>query len=128
MPAPGSPAGVGHRAAGQAGPRPDSEEQDGPMHELYQTEWCPFSHKVRQRMTELGLPFVAHQVEPQPDQRAAMQAAVGSQIIPVLVLEDGTVLDGDAHEIVEELGRRFEENEHSAEHHERRVEVLAFEA
>ncbi len=97
------------------------------MHELYQTEWCPFSHKVRQRMTELGLPFMARQVEPQPAQREAMYAAVGSQIIPVLVLDDGTVLDGDADEIVAELGRRFEGNEHSAEHHERRVEARSFE-
>ncbi len=97
------------------------------MHELYQTEWCPFSHQVRQRMTELGLPFLAHQVEPRPEQREAMQAAVGSQVIPVLVLDDGTVLDGDAHEIVAELDRRFEETEHSAEHHERRVEALSFE-
>ena len=23
--------------------------------ELYQAEWCPHSHKVRQRLTELGL-------------------------------------------------------------------------
>ncbi len=128
MSAPGSPAGVARPPAGQARPDSDPEEQDGPVHELYQTEWCPFSHQVRQRMTELGLAFVAHQVEPQRAQRSAMQAAVGSQIIPVLVLDDGTVLDRDAHTIVEELGRRFAENEHSAEHHARRVEALAFEA
>ena len=42
------------------------------MIELYQAEWCPHSHKVRQRMTELGLDFVARQVaadkEDRPDE------------------------------------------------------------
>ena len=30
--------------------------------ELYQAEWCPHSHKVRQRLTELGIDFTARQV------------------------------------------------------------------
>jgi glutaredoxin len=95
--------------------------------EVYQAEWCPFSHMVRQRLTELGLPFVAHQVEPNPPQRTAMKEAVDSVLIPVVVLEDGTVLNGDAKDIVAELDRRFEENEYSAEHHERRLEARSFE-
>ena len=35
---------------------------------LYQAEWCPFSSAVREILTELGLDFVARQVEacPQP--------------------------------------------------------------
>lgn len=97
------------------------------MIELYQAEWCPYSHVVRQRLTELGLDFVAHQVEPAPDQRDAMEAAVGSRIIPVLRLDDGTLLDDDAADIVEELGRRFEGNEHTPEHHRRREEARMFE-
>lgn len=97
------------------------------MIELYQAEWCPFSHRVRQRLTELAVPFVAHQVEPDPHQRDAMQDAVGSRVVPVLVLEDGTVLDGDADEIVDELDRHFEEDAYTSEHHERRVEAQSFE-
>ena len=97
------------------------------MLHLYQAEWCPFSHLVRQRLTELGVDFVAHQVEPQPEQRDAMEAAVGSRVIPVVVLEDGTVLDDDAAEIVAELDRRLRENEHSSAHHERRLEARSFE-
>ena len=27
--------------------------------ELWQTEWCPSSHRVRQRLTELGLTYTA---------------------------------------------------------------------
>jgi glutaredoxin len=98
------------------------------MVELYQAEWCPFSHLVRQRLTELGVDFVARQVEPRPAQRDAMEAAVGSRVIPVLVLEDGTVLDGDAEEIVAELDRRLPEGPHAAEHRERRVEAASFES
>jgi glutaredoxin len=40
--------------------------------ELYQAEWCPHSHKVRQRLTELGLDFVARQVPADPDDRDEM--------------------------------------------------------
>jgi glutathione S-transferase len=97
------------------------------MLELYQAEWCPFSHQVRQRLTELGLDFVARQVEPEPHLRDAMREAVGSDSVPVLVLDDGTVLDGHADEIVDELDRHFPETEFTAEHHERRVEAAAFE-
>ncbi len=95
--------------------------------EVYQAEWCPYSHMVRQRLTELGVPFVARQVEPSPPQRNAMKEAVDSVIIPVVVLQDGTVLNGDAEEIVAELNRRFPETPYTAEHHERRVEARDFE-
>ena len=30
--------------------------------QLYQTEWCPASHWIRQRLSELGVDFVARQV------------------------------------------------------------------
>jgi Glutaredoxin len=32
------------------------------MLELYQTEWCPASCRVRERLTELGLDYLVHQV------------------------------------------------------------------
>jgi glutaredoxin len=77
------------------------------MLRLYQAEWCPHSGKVRQKLTELGMPFVALQVEPESEDRDEMRDATGSDVIPVAVLSDGTVLDGDAEEIVSELGRRY---------------------
>jgi glutaredoxin len=60
--------------------------------ELYQTEWCPFSHKVRQRLTELGVDYLVRQVPPSGEERDAMEEAVGSRSIPVLVLEDAVHL------------------------------------
>jgi glutathione S-transferase len=51
---------------------------------LFQAEWCPFSSSVRERLTELGIDFVARQVEPTEGKRTE----VGE--IPTLELEDGT--------------------------------------
>ena len=62
------------------------------MLELYQAEWCPYSHVVRERLTELGVDFVARQVAPRPEDRGAMRDAVGTDSIPVLVTEDGRTL------------------------------------
>jgi glutathione S-transferase len=97
------------------------------MLELYQAEWCPHSHKVRQRLTELGQPFVARQVAAEPEDRGRMRDAVGTDEIPVLVLDDGTVLDGEDDEIVAELDRRFEERPDAREHRARKAEKAEFE-
>jgi glutathione S-transferase len=55
---------------------------------LYQAEWCPFSSAVRQRLTELGIDFVARQVAPEPEQRSEVNE------IPTLETEDGTRHEG----------------------------------
>jgi predicted GNAT family acetyltransferase/glutaredoxin len=60
---------------------------------LYQAEWCPFSSAVREALTELGLEFVARQVEPWPDERAHLQEVAGTAEIPVLV-DDGEIYRG----------------------------------
>jgi uncharacterized protein len=61
---------------------------------LYQTEWCPFSSAVREVLTELGVDFVARQVEPWPDERNELQAVAGTDQIPVLRAEDGRLYRG----------------------------------
>ncbi len=55
---------------------------------LYQAEWCPFSAAVRERLTELGIDFVARQVEPWPE----LRTQVGQ--IPTLETDDGTRIVG----------------------------------
>lgn len=75
---------------------------------LYQAEWCPYSARVRMRLTELGLPFVAKQVEPRSEDRDELRAVGGGDSIPTLVAEDGTAIDGvDA--IVDWLNARYED-------------------
>jgi len=72
------------------------------MMQLFQAEWCPFSRLVRQRLTELGIDYVARQVAPTPDERDAMRDEVGDDTIPVLVLDDGRVL-AETAEILDHL-------------------------
>lgn len=91
------------------------------MIELYQAEWCPHSHRVRQRLTELGLDFVARQVPVDPAERTELERATGQRSIPALVLDDGTVLGGD-DEILAALDQRFAEPPEAARHREKVVE------
>lgn len=65
------------------------------MLELYQAEWCPHSGAVRQRLTELGIDYVARQVPARPGERHALRDRTGFEEIPVAVLEDGTVIPGE---------------------------------
>jgi glutathione S-transferase len=55
---------------------------------LYQAEWCPYSSAVRERLTELGIDFVARQVEPRQEDRSAVAE------IPTLETEDGVRFSG----------------------------------
>ena len=61
---------------------------------LYQAEWCPFSSAVREVLTELGLDFVARQVEPWPSERIELREVAGADQIPVLQTEDGRFFRG----------------------------------
>jgi glutathione S-transferase len=88
---------------------------------LYQAEWCPYSSAVRQRLTELGIDFVAKQVAPEQSQRE------GEHEIPLLVTEDGERHEG-TRAVFEHLrtlsGAPWEEEhrEQYAEHAEDRRE------
>jgi glutathione S-transferase len=91
-----------------------------------QAEWCPHSHKVRQRLTELGLDFTARQVPAEPDARGAMTRETGTNEIPVLVTDDGVVLEGEAA-ILPWLAQ-FDERPDADEHREKaRTEIREFE-
>lgn len=91
------------------------------MIELYQAEWCPHSHRVRQRLTELGLDFVARQVPVDPAERTELERASGQRSIPTLVLADGTVLVGDDR-ILAGLEQRFAETPEAVRHRAKAVE------
>ena len=95
--------------------------------ELYQAEWCPHSHKVRQRLTELGRDFTTRQVAAEPDERDEMKQRVGTDEIPVLVPDDGDPICGE-DEILEYLDG-FEERPDAAAHRDKsREEVPEFAA
>jgi glutathione S-transferase len=75
--------------------------------ELWQTEWCPASHRVRQRLTELGLTYTVRQVPVDREDREELVAATAQESIPVLVA-DGEVLAGESA-IVTYLNTRYAE-------------------
>jgi glutathione S-transferase len=65
------------------------------MVELWQTEWCPSSRRVRQRLTELGLDYLIHQVPVEKEQRHALRRAAGTDTIPALVFANGEIATGE---------------------------------
>jgi glutathione S-transferase len=78
------------------------------MLELYQTEWCPASHRIRQRLTELGLDVVVRQVPVDPVERTRLRELTGASSVPVLVVDRRVPIVGE-YAIEEYLDRRFEE-------------------
>ena len=85
-----------------------------PLIELWQAEWCPSSHRVRQRLTELGLSFTAHQVPAERDQRVELSAISAPGLIPVLRSDDAVIAGAD--EILAFLDARYEEPADAAGH------------
>ncbi len=92
------------------------------MDELYQAEWCPHSRRVRQRLTELGVSFVARQVPADPADREELRRKTGGEEIPALLREDGTAIAGDAEEIIAYLDRHHNERADADLHRERAAE------
>lgn len=83
------------------------------MYELWQTEWCPASRRVRQRLTELGIDYITRQVPVDKSERRLLVRRTGVDSIPVLVTPAGDPIVGEeavdaylaAHEPVPEEAR-----------------------
>lgn len=84
------------------------------MLELWQAEWCPHSHRVRLRLTELRLDWLARTIPVDRADRDAMEAATGLRSIPTLV--DGDAVVHGADEIIAYLDRRHPEPPDAARH------------
>jgi glutaredoxin 3 len=94
--------------------------------ELFQAEWCPHSHRVRQRLTELGVDFQARQVPADPDERDELETIAGTNEIPVLVPEDREPVCGE-DDILAYLEERYDEGPDAGAHREKaREEVPEF--
>lgn len=87
------------------------------MLELFQAEWCPYSSRVRERLTELGVDYVARQVAPYREERDTLEAETGERSIPTL--RDGDTVVSGVAEILRYLDERFRPWEFAAEHRER---------
>jgi glutathione S-transferase len=91
--------------------------------ELYQAEWCPYSHMVRQRLTELGLDYAVRQVEADPDERHELYRATGTYDIPALVTDRRDVVCG-AEDILAYLNRYFDETRDAGAHREKALQEV----
>jgi glutathione S-transferase len=83
--------------------------------ELYQTEWCPASRRVRQRLTELDVTYLNRQVPVEREQRIELRLRAGTDSIPALVCEGGEVLVGE-EEILTYLDACFPEPDGAEAH------------
>ena len=81
---------------------------------LYQSEWCFYSHRVRQVLTELGLTFTAVNVPAAREDRVELMAIAGQDTAPVLI--DGDKIYGDSDDIIEYLRATYPAPEDADEH------------
>src|SRR5665647_2343330 len=81
---------------------------------LYQVEWCPYCHRVRQVMTELGLTYITVNVQADRDKRADVMAISDQAGVPVL--QDGDKVFSDSDEILEYLRSTYPAPEDAKEH------------
>jgi glutathione S-transferase len=86
--------------------------------QLFQTEWCPASRRVRQRLTELEIDVVARQVPADREDRDVLRSATGDDAVPVLVTEWGEVVAGEGA-ILAFLAERYAEPPGAAAHRRR---------
>ena len=65
------------------------------MYELWQTEWCPASRRVRQRLTELGIDYITRQVPVEQERTRPAPRTHGHRHDPCPVAPDGEPLIGE---------------------------------
>ncbi len=82
---------------------------------LWQAEWCPYSARIRETLTELGVDFVARQVDADPNKRERMRQETGQAKIPLLVLDDGTQI-GEWEDAIRWLREHYAERADQIEH------------
>lgn len=63
----------------------EEETMSEPLMKLYQTEWCPYCRRVRMKLTELGITYVAVNVPRNKSSRTDLLAVSGQLGIPTLV-------------------------------------------
>jgi glutaredoxin 3 len=89
------------------------------MIKLYQAEWCPFSHRIRARLTELGIDYEAVNVSASAEKRAELKEITGNSTLPVLA--DGEKVFSDSSEIFSYLEEEYETDPEELELHHREL-------
>ena len=77
------------------------------MLELYQKESCSHSSKVRARLSELGLSWVAHSAEHGTKSAEVLERISGGQQVPFLVDAERGVMMPESDDIIEYLNKNY---------------------
>ena len=72
---------------------------------LYQAEWCPFSHRVRAKLTELGVDYELVNLPASLKKCGVLEKVAGTTAIPVLV--DGGRVVSDSNEAISYLEKKY---------------------
>ncbi len=94
------------------------------MMKLYQAEWCPFSHRVRAKLTELGVEYEAVNVAASADKRTELRELTGEPAIPVLV--DGEKIISDSGEALFYLEAKYGADPEELELHRRELSPTVY--
>ena len=86
---------------------------------LYQAEWCPFSHRVRAKLTELGIDYELVNVPASSNKRRDLEKVAGTTAIPVLV--DGQNVISDSDEALSYLEKKYAAKPDALELHHREL-------
>ena len=89
------------------------------MVKLYQAEWCPFSHRIRAKLTEFGVDYEAVNVSASAEKRTELKEITGNSTIPVLV--DGEKVFSDSSEILSYLEEKYEADPEELRLHQREL-------
>jgi glutathione S-transferase len=73
--------------------------------ELYQFEGCPYCSKVRNKLTELQIDFVARQVDKQD--RSRVEEVSGQTNVPVIVDPNTDTVMPESDDIVEYIEKNY---------------------
>ena len=91
---------------------------------LYQAEWCPFSHRVRAKLTEFGIDYEIVNVPASTKNRAELEEIAGTRAIPVLV--DGERVITDSGEAISYLEQRHEQDPEELRLHRRELSPTVY--
>jgi glutathione S-transferase len=91
---------------------------------LYQAEWCPFSHRVRAKLTELGIGYEIVNVPASTKNREELEEVAGTRAIPVLV--DGERVITDSGEAITYLEQNYETDPEQLDLHRRELSPTVY--
>ena len=91
---------------------------------LYQAEWCPFSHRVRAKLTELGVDYELVNVPASSKGRGDLEKVAGTTAIPVLVDERRII--PDSTEAISYLEKKYGADPDELEVHRRELSPTVY--